>query len=316
MLSWNSAASQRRVEVPHPLLEQVRLHRRGQRRAHRALVGLERAEERREHLVAIGARARLPVQRERGRVQAHRLARRQLDGRVREVGVGEHAVHLAAGPLHLARLGGHLLLGRRPACAACGAASLPGTRDRAPSFGSCADPLPHLGGVQRQDLRTHPGGRRRERRGQLLRRLLHLARARRPDVLVGQAAGVDRQPRQLEIDVEHRLQRGQQLLGRLAQAAPVLRQLRHALARARPWPWSTPPPTDRGRPRFHLYLSGTSLRSAASTDAAVMPMIPKQTRASRARPMRRGNVTAEDRAVNPGGGRLPLEALKTAIYPP
>ena len=110
MLSWNSAACQRRVEVAHPLLEQVGLHRRGQRRPHRALVGLERAEERREHLVAIGAHARLPVQRERRRVQAHRLARRQLDGRVGQVGVGEHAVHLAAGPLELARLGGHALL--------------------------------------------------------------------------------------------------------------------------------------------------------------------------------------------------------------
>ena len=55
--------------------------------------------------------------------------------------------------------------------------------------------------------------------------LLHLARARRPDVLVGQAVGVDRQPRQVAVEIEHHLQRRQQLLGRLAEVAPVLREL-------------------------------------------------------------------------------------------
>jgi hypothetical protein len=50
-------------------------------------------------------------------------------------------------------------------------------------------------------------------------------------------------------------------------------------------------------------LSGTSLRSVARPDPAVMPMIPKQMSACPARPMRSGNVTAVAGAVNPPRAR-------------
>ena len=238
---------QRRPEVADAHLEQVRLHRRRQRRAHGALVGLERAEERGEHLVAVGAVAVLPVQGERRRVQAHRLAGRQLDGRIRQVGVGQDAVHLAPGALHLAGLGGDLLLGGAQRVRLAPQRLL--EKDAVGTeLGLVGDELVHARRVHRQDLRPHPRAGRAERGRQLLRALLHLARARLAHVLVGQAVGVDHEPRQVPVEVEHQLQPRQQLLGRLAEMPAMLGRARAAASGSLPWPRSTPPPTDRDPP--------------------------------------------------------------------
>ena len=124
---------------------------------------------------------------------------------------------LAAGALYLARLGGDLLLGGAERVRFAAQRLLQDTCGRGRAWSRRARNLRTLAGS-----RDRISGRTQETAaencgGHLLGGLLHLARARGADVLVGQRARVDDQPRQLAIEVEHRLQRGQQVLGRLAE---------------------------------------------------------------------------------------------------
>ena len=197
---------QRRCRSGAPASEQVGLHRRGQRRAHRALVRLERAEERREHLVAVGADAP-------GRCSVNAAGSRRTDSPVDSLMVGygrsafdEDAVHLAARACHLARLGDDLLLGARSACAACAAASPRGTRGRARACFSCGDELPHLGAgsIVRISGRTHERAAVNAVASSSAACFISRGRASRTSSSDRLLAYTD-EPRQLAVDVEHRL---------------------------------------------------------------------------------------------------------------
>ena len=220
---------ERAAELAHVLLEDVALHMRVERRRERAGELAVAAPECGEDGVAVGLHRRCAVPVVGGRIEAHFLARRQRDLRIRQVGIGEHRVNGARGLRQQAGAGHDplLCLRERVRC------SPQDVVEEHPVLGEARllrqEPLDGRT-AHCQQFGTHEGRGGLQLAVHLGRLLLHLPRACHPGVLVAQRGGVDVHALELAVRLLPVAHGGQQRCRRFAEPALPPGQLWNLLA--------------------------------------------------------------------------------------